>query len=184
MKISRRHLYLASIAALSLLTSLLSAAAAEMPRPFFEQHCTDCHDAMEKKGGLDLNALKTNFADAENFALWVKVQDRVAAGEMPPKKKERPPAEEKAAFLGTLANELTLAEASKSAGGGRSTVRRINHAEYNDTIRDLRSIRNLWLPVSAGFRQHDGAVHVELSLMRAAGGEGGGTGELLEAFHE
>ena len=39
-----------------------------MPRVFFEKHCFDSHDATEKKGGLDLAALKTNFADAENFA--------------------------------------------------------------------------------------------------------------------
>ena len=65
--------------------------AAEMPRVFFEQHCFDCHDATEKKGGLDLDALKTNFADAENFGRWVKVHDRIESGEMPPKKKERPP---------------------------------------------------------------------------------------------
>ena len=55
-------------------------AAAKVPGVFFEERCFDCHDATEKKGGLDLDALKTNFADAENFALWVKVHDRVAAG--------------------------------------------------------------------------------------------------------
>ena len=71
MKVSRRHLCLASITALSLLASLLSAVTAEIPRLFFEKHCTDCHDAAEKKGGFDLDALKTDFADAEDFALWV-----------------------------------------------------------------------------------------------------------------
>ena len=71
MKVSRRHLWHASITALSLLASLFSAVTAEIPRPFFEQDWTDCHYAMEKKGRLDLDALKTNFADAENFALWV-----------------------------------------------------------------------------------------------------------------
>ncbi len=115
-------------------------ADAKAPRMFFEERCYDCHDATEKKGGLDLDALKTNFADADNFALWVKVHDRVAAGEMPPKKKARPPAAESAAFLGALAKELTLAEASKSAGGGRSTVRRMNRVEYENALRDLLAL--------------------------------------------
>ena len=137
MKISRRHLCLVSIAALSLLTSLLSAAAVEMPRAFFEKHCTDCHDAAEKKGGLDLTALKTNFADADNFARWVKVYDRVAAGEMPPKKKERPPSKERAAFLGALAKDLMLTESRIAAGFGRTSVRRMNRVEYENTLRDL-----------------------------------------------
>ena len=51
------------------------------------------------KGGLDLTALKPDFADAENFARWVKVHDRIESGEMPPKKKPRPPADETAAAI-------------------------------------------------------------------------------------
>jgi len=43
--------------AISLLTPL-SNRAGEMPRAVFEKHCFDCHDATEKKGGLDLDALK------------------------------------------------------------------------------------------------------------------------------
>ena len=125
------------------LTSAAPLGAAESTpaaRQFLDTHCYDCHDATEKKGGLNLDALKTNFADAENFALWVKVHDRVAAGEMPPKKKERPPAAESAAFLGTLAKSLTDAEAGKSAGGGRSTVRRMNRVEYECALRDLLAL--------------------------------------------
>ena len=102
------------------LTSVAPLGAAGITpatRQFLDAHCYDCHDATEKKGGLDLDALKTDFTDADNFALWVKVHDRVVAGEMPPKKKERQPVAESAAFLGTLSKDLTLAEASKSAGG-------------------------------------------------------------------
>lgn len=64
--------------------SKIPAKAAEMPRVFFEKHCFDGHDATEKQGGFDLGALKTDFADAENFARWVKVHDRIESGEMPP----------------------------------------------------------------------------------------------------
>ena len=70
-----------------------------MPRLFFEQHCFDCHDATEKKGGLDLDALTTNFADAENFGRWVKVHDHIESGEMSPKKRARPSTAENAAAV-------------------------------------------------------------------------------------
>ena len=60
-------------------------------RAFFEKHCIDCHDADTHKGNLDLTALKPDFADAGTFARWVKVYDRIESGEMPPKKKPRPP---------------------------------------------------------------------------------------------
>ena len=108
---------------------------------FFEKHCTDCHDADERKGGLDLTALKKDFTKAESFALWVKVHDAIASGEMPPKKKARPAAAESAAFLGSLGKELTDAEGRASkAGGGRTTVRRMNRTEYEHALRDVLAL--------------------------------------------
>ena len=136
MKSSPRHFFDASVAALLLVTSLPSPAA-EMPRAFFEQHCPDCHDATEKKGGLDLTALKTDFPDAENFARWVKVHDLIESGEMPPKKKERPAAAEKVATLKWLRDSLVAADVARRGNGGRSSVRRLNRVEYENTLRDL-----------------------------------------------
>ena len=110
-------------------------------RDFIEQHCADCHDASEKKGDLDLTALKVDFTNADNFAKWVKVLDRTASGEMPPKKKARPPVAESAAFLGSLTKELTDAEGRASkAGGGRTAVRRMNRTEYEHVLRDLLAL--------------------------------------------
>lgn len=126
--------------ALTSAAPLGAAGLTSATRQFLEEQCFDCHDGTEKKGGLDLDALKTNFADADNFARWVKVHDRIESGEMPPKKKARPPAAESAAFLGTLTKDLTLAEASKAAGGGRSTVRRVNRVEYENALRDLLAL--------------------------------------------
>jgi len=139
-----------------LLTSLPSLAAAEMPRAVFEQHCFDCHDATEKKGGLDLDALKTNFADAENFARWVKVHDVIESGEMPPKKKERPPASEKVAAVKWLRDSLIAAEQKKLAGEPRTRIRRLTRSEYENTMRDLFDMPGLAL---AGELPPDGSAH-------------------------
>lgn len=74
-----------------------SSPAGSAPRgtaAFLEKHCAGCHDEVEKKGDLDLTTLKFEPGDAKNFAKWVTIFDRVADGEMPPKKKKRPePAE-------------------------------------------------------------------------------------------
>src|ERR1700734_3055120 len=88
-------------------TLLLAAGAraAELPKParrFIESRCIDCHDADTKKGGLNLDALSTNLDDAAAEAKWTLAYDRVLRGEMPPKKKELPPAEERAAFMQSL----------------------------------------------------------------------------------
>ena len=95
---------------------IASASSAELKlSTFLEAHCYDCHDDEKQKGGLDLTALKTDFAAAENFARWVKVHDRIESGEMPPKKKARPPAAEKAAALKWLRDSLIAAERTNLA---------------------------------------------------------------------
>jgi hypothetical protein len=91
------------------MVALASASASELAgklEPMFDRHCYDCHDADAKKGGLDLTALKWQPDDIENLQQWTKVFDKVERGEMPPKKKARPPAEVSSAFLKTLRGEL------------------------------------------------------------------------------
>ncbi len=137
--------------------SKIPAAAAEMPHAFFERHCTDCHNPTEKKGGLDLESLGTDFADAGNFSWWVKVHDVIESGEMPPKKKKRrPSAAEQAATVELLRDSLIVAEKEKFAGGGRTGIRRLTRSEYENTIRDLFDMPGL---VLAGELPPDGSAH-------------------------
>src|SRR5215471_6369526 len=60
-------------------------------RPFLEQHCVSCHGPSTAKAGLRLDTLVAEFADPEKARAWQKVLDRVQSGEMPPKKRPRPP---------------------------------------------------------------------------------------------
>jgi hypothetical protein len=117
-------------------------SSAAPPAKFFETHCVSCHDADTKSGGLDLTTLKFNPADPDNFARWVKVHDRIAAGEMPPKKKPRPPAADIAAVTKTLHDDLVAAE-RKAAADGRTRLRRLTRVEYENTIRDLFDLPGL-----------------------------------------
>ena len=130
-----------------------------MPAPaaaFIEAHCAKCHDDVEKKGGLDLTALALAPDDAKNFALWVKVHDRVQSGEMPPKDKRRPPAAEQGTFLASLAQELTQAERARLAAEGRATQRRLNRYEYENALRDLLGAP--WLAIRDALPE-DGEAH-------------------------
>ena len=116
------------------------APAAELPAKagaFIDKHCAGCHDSVEKKGDLDLTALALNPADPKNFSLWLKVHDRAESGEMPPKKKARPPADELRDFLGAIGKSLTQAELARAGAEGRATRRRLNRYEYENALRDL-----------------------------------------------
>src|SRR5262249_36826846 len=99
------------IVAVCLLLLANPAGAAETsPAAFFEHYCSECHNASDRKGGLDLTSLKTDFRDLELFSRWVKVHDRLNKGEMPPKEAERPPAGEIASVLSWLKDRLIAAE--------------------------------------------------------------------------
>ena len=132
--------------------AVLRAAAAPAfdAAAFTEKYCASCHDDVEKKGGLDLTALAFKAEDRVNFSHWVKVHDRLQAGEMPPKEKQtRPAPAELAAFIQSLATTLTTAEEVTVAREGRATQRRLNGYEYENALRDLLSAP--WLQVKAQF---------------------------------
>ncbi len=135
------------------LLPLGAAPAATLPpqtAALIESYCAGCHDDVEKKGGLDLTSLKFAPADRANFEHWVRVHDRLQAGEMPPKEKQkRPDATELAAFLKSLAATLTAHERDTAAREGRATQRRLNGYEYENALRDL--LRAPWLQVKGQF---------------------------------
>ncbi|MFT5122328.1 MAG: hypothetical protein ACI9QL_001417 [Candidatus Omnitrophota bacterium] len=133
------------------------SAAPESLQAFTQEHCITCHDAETKKGGLDLTALKPDFGHAQTFSRWVQIHDRVANGEMPPKKKTPPPADERSAFVEALHQELHAVSLASQRTNGRVVVRRLNLTEYETSLRDLLGkqvdVKDLLPPdpIAAGF---------------------------------
>lgn len=135
-----RIFFLAALSGLLAGTTLQAASASPTAKSFIEKHCLECHDTETKKGGLDLGTLEYLPEDKANFALWVKVHDRVEAGEMPPKKKARPNPEALQDFLKSLNSTLLASEQAIVARDGRSMQRRLNRYEYENTLRDLLNV--------------------------------------------
>jgi Protein of unknown function (DUF1592)/Protein of unknown function (DUF1588)/Protein of unknown function (DUF1585)/Protein of unknown function (DUF1587)/Protein of unknown function (DUF1595)/Planctomycete cytochrome C len=156
---------------LALLSSRGETAAVPV-RPFLDEYCLDCHDADMKKGGLDMTALPDALTNASTFATWVRIHDRVEAGEMPPKKKARPDPTKRAAFTAALSSSLLKADQERVAREGRATQRRLNRYEYENTLRDLLSLPYLevkeFLPedsVAHGFNKLGDALDVSYVQM-------------------
>lgn len=140
-----------------LITALaLSANAHAAPNAFFEAHCTSCHNAETRKGDLNLSALKPDFADAETFARWVKIYERIEAGEMPPKGKKRPDAQEIKELTTWLGAGLVKAELARLDAANRTNVRRLTRIEYENTVRDLFDMPGIALQ---GLLPADGMAH-------------------------
>ena len=116
------------------------AQADDLPKSLnrvIENHCADCHDDLDPKGGLDLFALDWDLNDPHISSQWVKVHDQIASGEMPPKKKSKLKDIERQAVLEVLAKEITQVQEAKVQKNGRSVSRRVNRFEYQNVLRDL-----------------------------------------------
>jgi hypothetical protein len=129
-------------------------AAARAPhRGFLEKHCLGCHDADDPQGKLDLSALAF---EPKTHPVWVKVHDRVRDGEMPPANKKRPDAGESADFLRSVAGPLAAADLAREEAEGRSTWRRLNRYEFENSLRDLLGAP--WLRIK-DMLPEDGEAH-------------------------
>ena len=80
---------------------LRPVAAADPPSGITDltaKHCISCHGGDSSEGNLDLSSLAFELKDRSEFALWVKIFDRVTRREMPPKDAPQPAADESARF--------------------------------------------------------------------------------------
>jgi mono/diheme cytochrome c family protein len=100
--------------------------------PVLARYCADCHSPARAKGGFSLPAHPDETAAVADRVVWQRVAEAVRSGRMPPPGKPRPTPAEFDAFTAWL-DHVTAG----SHNPGRVTLRRLNRAEYNNTIRDL-----------------------------------------------
>jgi hypothetical protein len=101
--------------------------------PLLEQYCFHCHDTAAAHGRVVLNVFRDGPPDPEYRSLLLRVADNLRTKNMPPEGEPRPNDEE----LETINSWLDTALLTENTGARRVAVRRLNRAEYNNTIRDL-----------------------------------------------
>jgi mono/diheme cytochrome c family protein len=132
-----------SLSAVALAVALIASAFAAPTDPvkFVQANCNACHNASMASDGIDFTALsagsKTFGADRE---VWERVLTKLKAGEMPPPGLPKPPAADTAAVTTFLESEFARQDAAIKPEPGRVSARRLNRAEYNDTVRDLLGV--------------------------------------------
>lgn len=142
---------------LTLAVSVIHEAEAAVPMAgFLKAHCLECHDSSAKQGGLDLTAIPEAAENSEAFAKWVRVHDRIEAGEMPPSEKPRPLADQRRDVLAKLKASLIEAERDVRATVPQAGLRRLTKAEYENTVRDLFDLPGIALQ---GELPADGSAH-------------------------
>jgi len=109
-------------------------------QPFLAENCLVCHSAKKASGELNLEQFKTAAAVVEHREQWEQVLLKLKTGEMPPKGFPRPDAVELKAVIGWLEAEFDRADRTAKPDPGRVTARRLNRAEYNNTVRHLLGV--------------------------------------------
>jgi len=112
--------------------------------PVLSKNCLRCHSDRQQAGKLSLEGFRDGALASERPEVWQKVLDKITTGQMPP----RPMAPLSSADVGAVSEWIrTLPGIAEAAAGsaatadpGRVTARRLNRAEYNNTIRDLLGV--------------------------------------------
>lgn len=130
-------------------------------RPFLDQHCAKCHSGDKPKGDWRVDDLNPDFANKSSREHWQTMQEKLDAGEMPPKSKPRPPEKDVHALTDWITGQV-VAVSSKE---GRVVLRRLNRAEYQNTVNDLLG------------------VHAKLMDMLPADSQANGFDNVGEALH-
>lgn len=99
--------------------------------------CVGCHNAKVQSGDVNLSGAHNFDGDRE---LWERVTAKLKSGEMPPSGAPKPPASDITAVTKWLEGEFLRQDRATKPDAGRPTARRLNRAEYNNTVRDLLSV--------------------------------------------
>jgi mono/diheme cytochrome c family protein len=111
--------------------------------PVLARNCVRCHSDRQQAGTLSLEALRDSAAALQRPDVWQKVLDKVTSGQMPPRPSSPLSPDDLAAVSAWIRKLPGITEAStnpSSSDPGRVTARRLNRAEYNNTIRDLLGV--------------------------------------------
>jgi cytochrome c5 len=137
MRVTTRILVLvASTAALSPAAETFDTAV----KPVLAKTCLACHNPSLASGGLNLGAFTTPGSIAEHREGWERIVRKIRTGEMPPKGVPRPADEQIDALVKFIQGEFEKTDRGVKPDPGRVTARRLNRAEYTNTIRDLLAV--------------------------------------------
>jgi hypothetical protein len=106
-------------------------------RPFLARYCTGCHGAAKPKAGLNLANFQDEKTARAQSKTWSRVAEYVEGGLMPPDDRPQPSREEVSRLVQWIKDAPAATDCGRTFDAGRITIRRLNRAEYNNTIRDL-----------------------------------------------
>ncbi len=108
-------------------------------KAFIAEHCVLCHDDFDPEAGLDLSRFTTTALALREPEVWFAVEERLLAGDMPPKTEPKPDSADVDAALSWIISEYGSIDPD-TAPPGEVVLRRLNAVEYENTVRDLLGV--------------------------------------------
>ena len=108
-------------------------------RPLLTKYCVQCHGGAKPKADLALDIYRDAASVAKAREIWESVLENVRTHAMPPEKSPAPTQAERDQACRWIEAELERLGAQQR-DPGRVTLRRLNRAEYNNTVRDLMGV--------------------------------------------
>ncbi len=107
-------------------------------QPVLSQYCFECH-ADKAKGDIRLDQFTDEKALAQGATTVEKVLEVLGKHSMPPKKRPQPDGDEMKLVVSWLEAFVERRE-KEGALSDQVRIRRLNRAEYNNTVRDLLGV--------------------------------------------
>jgi hypothetical protein len=105
-------------------------------RPVVLKYCTACHGDAKATSGVNFQQYKTHAQVLKNRMIWEGVARELNSHAMPPKGLPQPTDAERKKIVTWVTTTFAAADCGLK-NPGRVTMRRLNRAEYNNTMRDL-----------------------------------------------
>ena len=107
--------------------------------PLLAEYCSACHGKKTQEADIAFDKYPSAVSVRQDPDTWTSVKEMLDFGAMPPEDQKQPTNEERSLLTNWI--EATLQSKSKNLSDpGRVTIRRLNRAEYDNTVRDLTGL--------------------------------------------
>jgi hypothetical protein len=137
-----------------------SSASASKPshdflQPFLKSYCIKCHGPEKQKGDRRFDRLSAFESGVEAAELLQEILDQLNLAEMPPEDATQPSEAELKRVVALLTSSLAKAREVARENVGKVVMRRLNRAEYRNTIRDLFQLEMVDFDPTTTFPEDD-----------------------------
>ena len=105
--------------------------------PLVSEYCYRCHGPQTQTAGINLSSLVTERPLVKNRETWSRVMEALEGGKMPPASAPQLPGDVRRQMLDLLRRDIEGFDYSTVDNPGFEGMRRLTHAEYDNTVRDL-----------------------------------------------